>query len=195
MEADDHIPDSCKMSLWWFFSAIFIQVGLFGRSFVFAEGTGVQEINAQVTNNETLKGVWMSEERAGWMQEISEYVNTGGLAGKDVLLYGQIPALSYYLQMPAAFNPWPDLDSYQIAQLEEDMHKMQERMDADATYRPVILLEKKYAVYLEAGEDALEALQPTERERSLIVDNAKLLLIGDFMDAYGYEKTFEMRNL
>ena len=73
----------------------------------------------------------------------------------------------------------------------EDMHKMQERMDMDATYRPVILLEKKYAVYLEAGEDALEALQPTERERSLIVDNAKLLLIGKFMEDYGYEKTFE----
>ena len=121
----------------------------------------------------------------------AEYVNERGLAGRDVLIYGQIPALSYYLQMPAAFNPWPDLDSYQIAQLEEDMHKMQERMDADATYRPVILLEKKYAVYLEAGEDALEALQPTERERSLIVDNAKLLLIGEFMDAYGYEKPFE----
>ena len=183
------IPAKCLFG--GFFLLFFIQVGLFGRSFVFAEGTGVQELSAQVTNNETLKGVWMSEERAGWMQEISEYVNTGELAGKDVLLYGQIPALSYYLQMPAAFNPWPDLDSYQIAQLEEDMHKMQERMDADATYRPVVLLEKKYAVYLEAGEDALEALQPTERERSLIVDNAKLLLIGEFMDAYGYEKTFE----
>jgi hypothetical protein len=183
------IPAKCLFG--GFFLLFFIQVGLFGRSFVFAEGTGVQEINAQVTNNETLKGVWMSEERAGWMQEISEYVNTGGLAGKDVLLYGQIPALSYYLQMPAAFNPWPDLDSYQIAQLEEDMHKMQERMDMDATYRPVVLLEKKYAVYLEAGENVLEALQPTEKERSLIVDNAKLLLIGEFMDAYGYEKTFE----
>ena len=183
------IPAKCLFG--GFFLLFFIQVGLFGRSFVFAEGTGVQELSAQVTNNETLKGVWMSEERAGWMQEISEYVNTGELAGKDVLLYGQIPALSYYLQMPAAFNPWPDLDSYQIAQLEEDMHKMQERMDADATYRPVVLLEKKYAVYLETGEDALEALQPTERERSLIVDNAKLLLIGEFMDAYGYEKTFE----
>ena len=183
------IPAKCLFG--GFFLLFFIQVGLFGRNFVFAEGTGVQEINAQVTNNETLKGVWMSEERAGWMQEISGYVNTGGLAGKDVLLYGQIPALSYYLQMPAAFNPWPDLDSYQIAQMEEDMYKMQERMDADATYRPVVLLEKKYAVYLEAGEDALEALQPTERERSLIVDNAKLLVISEFMDAYGYEKTFE----
>lgn len=68
---------------------------------------------------------------------------------------------------------------------------MQERMDMDATYRPVVLLEKKYAVYLEAGENVLEALQPTEKERSLIVDNAKLLLISEFMDAYGYEKTFE----
>ena len=174
-----------------FFLLFFVQVGLFGRSFVFAEGTGIQDIDAQVTNNETLKGVWMSEERAGWMQEISEYVNTRGLAGKDVLLYGQIPALSYYLQMPAAFNPWPDLDSYQIAQMEEDMLKMQERMDADATYRPVVLLEKKYAIYLEEGEAALKAMQPTEKEWEYIVDNPKLMLIGKFMEDYGYEKTFE----
>ena len=183
------IPAKCLFG--GFFLLLFVQVGLFGRSFVFAEGTGVQDISAQVTNNETLQGVWMSEERAGWMQGISEYVNNRGLAGKDVLIYGQIPALSYYLQMPAAFNPWPDLDSYQIAQLELDMLKMQERMDADASYRPVVLLEKKYAVYLENGESALEALQPTPKERDLIVNNPKLLLIGQFMDTYGYEKTFE----
>lgn len=180
-----------KCLLGGFFLLFFVQVGLFGRNFAFAEGTGIQDIDAQVTNNETLKGVWMSEERAGWMQGISEYVNERGLAGRDVLIYGQIPALSYYLQMPAAFNPWPDLDSYQSGQLEQDMLKMQERMDADASYRPVVLLEKKYAVYLEAGENALEALQPTEKERSLIVDNSKLLLIGKFMEDYGYEKTFE----
>ena len=183
------LPAKCLFG--GFFLLFFVQVALFGRSFVFAEGTGVQDISAQVTNNETLKGVWMSEERAGWMQEISEYVNERGLAGKDVLIYGQIPALSYYLQMPAAFNPWPDLDSYQIGQLELDMQKMQERMDAEDAYRPVVLLEKKYAVYLEAGESALEALQPTEKERGLIVDNPKLLLIGKFMEDYGYEKTFE----
>lgn len=183
------VPAKCIFG--GFFLLFFIQVGLFGRSFVFVEGTGVQELGAQVTNNETLQNVWMSEERAGWMQEISEYVNTGGLVGKDVLLYGQIPALSYYLQMPAAFNPWPDLDSYQIAQMEEDMLKMQERMDADATYRPVVLLEKKYAIYLEEGEAALKAMQPTEKEWEYIVENPKLMLIGKFMEDYGYEKTFE----
>ena len=183
------VPAKCIFG--GFFLLFFIQVGLFGRSFVFAEGTGVQDISAQVTNNETLKGVWMSKERAEWMQEISEYVNDRGLAGRDVLLYGQIPALSYYLQMPAAFNPWPDLDSYQIRQLELDMRAMQERMDEDATYRPVVLLEKKYAVYLEEGEAALKALQPTEKERGYIVDSPKLMLIGEFMDTYGYEKTFE----
>ena len=183
------VPAKCIFG--GFFLLFFIQVGLFGRSFVFVEGTGVQELDAQVTNNETLQNVWMSEERAGWMQEISEYVNTGGLVGKDVLLYGQIPALSYYLQMPAAFNPWPDLDSYQIAQMEEDMLKMQERMDTDATYRPVVLLEKKYAIYLEEGEAALKAMQPTEKEWEYIVENPKLMLIGKFMEDYGYEKTFE----
>ena len=183
------IPAKCLFG--GFLLLFFVQVGLFGRSFVFVEGTGVQDLSAQVTNNETLKGVWMSKERAGWMQEISEYVNTEGLAGRDVLIYGQIPALSYYLQMPAAFNPWPDLDSYQIGQLELDMQKMQERMDADATYRPVVLLEKKYAVYLEGGEAALMRMEPTEKEQGWIVDNPKLLLIGKFMEDYGYEKTFE----
>lgn len=183
------IPAKCLFG--GFFLLFFVQVVLFGRSFVFAEGTGVQDLNAEVTNNETLKGVWMSKERATWMQEISEYVNAQGLTGKEVLLYGQIPALSYYLQMPAAFNPWPDLDSYQMGQLELDMQGMQERMDVDTSYRPVVLLEKKYAVYLEEGKEALMFLQPTEREQEWIVDNPKLLLIGDFMDAYGYEKTFE----
>ncbi len=183
------IPAKCLFG--GFLLLFFVQVGLFGRSFVFVEGTGVQDLSAQVTNNETLKGVWMSKERAGWMQEISEYVNTEGLAGRDVLIYGQIPALSYYLQMPAAFNPWPDLDSYQIGQLELDMQKMQERMDTDATYRPVVLLEKKYAVYLEEGEAALMRMEPTEKEQGWIVDNPKLLLIGKFMEDYGYEKTFE----
>lgn len=183
------IPAKCLFG--GFFLLFFVQVVLFGRSFVFAEGTGVQDLNAEVTNNETLKGVWMSKERATWMQEISEYVNAQGLTGKEVLLYGQIPALSYYLQMPAAFNPWPDLDSYQMGQLELDMQGMQERMDVDTSYRPVVLLEKKYAVYLEEGKEALMFLQPTEREQEWIVDNPKLLLIGEFMDAYGYEKTFE----
>lgn len=81
-----------KCLLGGFFLLFFVQVGLFGRNFAFAEGTGIQDIDAQVTNNETLKGVWMSEERAGWMQGISEYVNERGLAGRDVLIYGQIPA-------------------------------------------------------------------------------------------------------
>ena len=167
------IPAKCLFG--GFFLLFFIQVGLFGRNFVFVEGTGAQNISTQVTNNETLKGVWMNEERAGWMQEISEYVNIRGLAGREVLLYGQIPALSYYLQMPAAFNPWPDLDSYQIAQMEQDMLKMQEQMDGDASYRPVVILEKKCATSLEEGE----------------ADNPKLLLIGKFMEDYAYKKTFE----
>ena len=73
----------------------------------------------------------------------------------------------------------------------KDLQKVRSRIGCLIEARPVVLLEKKYAVYLEAGENVLEALQPTEKERSLIVDNAKLLLIGEFMDAYGYEKTFE----
>ena len=57
------MPVKCLLGA--FFLLFFVQVGLFGRNFAFAEGTGIQDIDAQVTNNETLKGVGMSEERAG----------------------------------------------------------------------------------------------------------------------------------
>ena len=71
---------------------------------------------------------------------------------------------------------------------------MQERMDADASYRPVVLLEKKYAVYLEAGENALEALQPTERAQP---DRGQSQAFADrkFMEDMDARRLLKMRNL
>lgn len=90
---------------------LFQSVG-FSTGFVFVEAAGASNVSATVDNNTVLAGVKMSPERAEWMEGISEYVNTNGLTGKEVLLYGQIPALSYYLQMPPAFNSWSDLRSF-----------------------------------------------------------------------------------
>lgn len=106
-----------------------VQSIIFGACFVFVEATGAQDVSASISNNEVLEGVKMSPERAEWMRSASDYVAENQLNNKTVILYGQIPALSYYLQMPSAFNPWSDLRSYSLKTMEQDMGELSEKMD------------------------------------------------------------------
>lgn len=193
-----------------FLLMLMIQCAGFGMVFVFAEATGAQDMTAKMTNNEILAGVKMNPERARWMTEITEYVEENGLVGEDVILYGQIPALSFYLQMPSAFNPWSDLTSYNVETFEKDLGETGEKMAEDSSYRPVIILENEYAECLEdlmeesanlqdvSGEEILlnmlgeNALNATVREATAAEKYALLL---EFIDAYGYEISFRNEKL
>lgn len=177
-----------------FLILVLVQSFLFGMRFGFAEGTGLQDVSVQVENNEILKGVKMSPERAAWMEEISAYAIEANLAGKEVILYGWIPSLSYYLQMPSAFNPWSGLASYSQSTMEESMNEVRADMKVDASYRPVVLLEKDYVLYLEAlsdetGRDTL-LKQVGEKKWNEMEQDGKWQLIVEFLEEYGYEQTF-----
>ena len=149
----------------------FIQATGFSNGFVFVEGAGAGSVDAQVHNNKVLKGVKMSPDRAKWMEEISAYVNENELEGREVLLYGQIPSISYYLNMPSAFNSWSDLKSYRLDAMEEDMMILEEELLAGEE-APVVILEQKYADLEKKAEDP------------------KFALIVEFMEKYGYNRTF-----
>lgn len=153
------------------FLAMFLfQSVLFGAKFVFAEATGVQDISATVDNNRILKGIQMSPERAEWLSTISAYVEENDLQGKEVILYGWIPSLSYYLQMPPAFNSWSDLASYSITQMEVDMAELTAEIDEKGAERPVVIANKTKISDME--------------------QDAKWQMVVDFMEKYGYEQTF-----
>lgn len=160
---------AAKCILTAFLAMFLFQSVMFGAKFVFAEGTGVQDISAKVTNNEVLKGIKMSPERAEWMSSISAYVEEKDLQGREVILYGQIPSLSYYLQMPSAFNPWSDLLSYSVSQMELDMAELMDEIDKGAE-RPVVIADA-------AKMDKLK-------------QDVKWQMIMDFMGKYDYEQTF-----
>ena len=177
----DPFPVKCILTA--FLLMCFFQFGCFGAEFAFAEATGVQNIGAQVENNEILKNMKMSEEKALWMTELTEYVKENGLQGQEVILYGDIPSLSYYLQMPSAFNPWSDLDSYSYEAMAEDIEEL-----GDKT--PVIILENRCVEYLTGGREALEALQVEKREIDSFVSDKKLSLLEVFMLKNNYELAF-----
>lgn len=174
-------PAKCILAA--FLLMCFFQFGCFGAKFVFAEATGIQEADAQVDDNEVLRGVKMSGEKAEWMTELNDYVRGNGLQGREVILYGNIPALSYYLQMPSAFNPWSDLRSFSYEAMEEGLREL----DGET---PVIILENRCASFLEGGREALEALNLTEKQTEGIVSDAKLALLERFLEENSYEQVF-----
>ena len=168
-----------------------VQSVLFGTVFVFAEATGVQEPTAYVKGNSVLRGMKMNPERAQWMQELTDYVNGNDLEGREVILYGRIPALSYYLQMPSAFNPWPDLASYSLETMQADLEKTCQKVENEEMPRPVVIAEKVYGEYALRNKLGLILMGLDEDYMQTIMDDPKWRMITDYMRDYGYRKTFE----
>ena len=176
------------------FLALFMfQILSFGSEFVFAEATGVQNATTIVENNNVLKGIRMSPEKALWMQEINDFVNEQRIKGKEVILYGDIPALSFYLEMPSSFNPWSDLDSYNIETMKQDLEDTVLKMTSDSAKRPVVIVEKAYGLYLQEAGDKVELKQFGVAEKKIeeMIADEKWQLLTNFMEEHQYKKSFE----
>ncbi len=173
-----------------FLALCVFQCGMFGTKFVFAEATGVQDTSGYVANNEILKNVKMSPEKAQWLTEISAYAESGNLQGQEVILYGGIPSLSYYLQMPSAFNPWSDLTSYSYAAMEREMELIKGQISEKGGAKPVIIVENTYALHEEGGVAAMAENDVSESKRLEIEADNKWRLLLNYMEEQGYEQTF-----
>jgi hypothetical protein len=161
-----------------------VQFGGFGLDFVFAEATGVQDISGTVENNEILRNIKMSPDKAEAMTGLTAYVKENGLQGQEVILYGQIPSLSYYLQMPSAFNPWSDLASYDIEVMENKMAQLNGET-------PVIIVGDSYDLW-EEGRVTGAVNEGTSSENALkIQEDPKWELIVGFMEENGYRLAFQ----
>lgn len=170
---------------------ITVQGMLFGIGYVFSESNGGENLHTPIEGSEVLKGMLTSPERAEALNSLLAYVNREGLKGQDIILYGQIPALSYYLEMPFAISAWPDLPSYNYAVMTGDLERLAEEIATGQRDIPLVLLEKKQGTYLTAGPEALEALGVSEWERTKIGADRKLLLLEDWIEDFGYGVCFE----
>ena len=181
-------PVKCVLTA--FLTMCCFQFSMFGAMFVFAEATGVQQADSYVENNPILRDVRMSEDKARWLTELSRYVKEEELQGNEVILYGRIPALSYYIQMPSVFNPWSDLASYSVEQMALELDATALAMEQNEEYRPVIIIEQEYTAYLAGGSSALEDLGLGGGRIDQIVQDKKWLLLSEFMEQHGYEPDF-----
>lgn len=134
-----------KAGLLAFCLLFLVQTTTFGMEFTFTEAKNAKDTFYTVESNPTLHGIRMSFEKAYDMYGLTEYANAHGLKGKELITYGYIPAVSFYLQMPSAFNPWVDLASYNIAVMEEEINKITADFESGVIAElPVIIIDSKY---------------------------------------------------
>ncbi len=143
-----------------------VQSAGFGWVFIFRDGSFAEKRNTKVENNGILKGMYTTQSNAAALEEIIGFWEKSGLEDTPVILYGDVPGLSYLLDVPAAITTtWANLESYNMTFWEQDFARVQAQID---TVRPVVVIGNDY-VPVDEKADLLQA----------------------FMDRNGYRKLFE----
>lgn len=170
-------------------AAFFIQAVGIGCFYVFRDGETGEERIYKVTENQVLKGMRTSELNSEILEEISIFMteNKDQYADKELILYGNIPGLCYYLDKPPAIDTtWADLNTYPVSQLTEELDEIS-AMLSDKGKRPLVILTPQIASYL-SGDEAYMEWWGVDKESC--DKDEKLKAIWKFMEDGAYEQAF-----
>ena len=99
---------------------------LFGWHFVFHDTTNGEEkrVEAQIPGAESTKGLMVTVDKHENLAELGGYLAESELLDKQVILYGDIPAIAYMFEMePAIYTTWADLASNPYERLMQDLEQ------------------------------------------------------------------------
>lgn len=150
-----------------------VQSILFGYRFLFhdAEAAARQETIGGLNCSAAASGMRTTAGKKQAIEELDSFLYESGLNKKQVILYGDIPAVSYLMDMePAVFTTWGDLDSNRLELLERDLENLYQNGET-----PVLIL----------GKQALEI-----REQKGIADKKRDAILA-FAKKSGYERVYE----
>lgn len=159
----------------------------FGFTFVFRDGTLGEKRDTRIYKNDVLYGMYTNRENAETIESLTEYCEQQKLQGRKVILYGNIPAMSCFLKMPAALSTtWPDLASYTVETMQKDIAII--RQEQNSMERPVVIVSSAFGAWL--TED-LEEMNSFEVNPEKYDKDRKAILIRDLILEKQYEQTYQ----
>lgn len=166
-------------------------VGL-GCFYVFLDGETGMKRDSRITDNRVLEGMYTTYLNAETLSELSGFMveNQTEYEDKKLLLYGNIPGLSYYLdRAPAVFTSWPDLDTNSFAQLQADLKELTGRLQEEEAEkdRPLVVITPALDAYYQQDEKAMEWWGT---DMAACEEDKKLLAVLAFMDENDYNQVF-----
>lgn len=147
-----------------------VQAFLFGVFFSFRDGTNGEKRNYSVTYFDAQEGMKTTETHGNEWKELADLYNKENLSGKDLLLYGDVSGMGYYLDEGIAISTaWPSLGSFSTEKYAKDMEKLSTEVSSKTKSFPVVFVGKAE----EFG--VLEAPY-----------NAKQEILKEFLEEYEY---------
>ena len=165
--------------------AFLIQAVGIGCNYVFLDGEDGHKRDTTVEGSRILRGMKTNAANAGTLEELNTFMleNNTEYRNKKVILYGNIPGLSYYLhKAPAVYTSWADLDTNSYERLAEDLNTLNQTMTEEN--RPLVIFsEEIMAQVLDLQENGMTG--------DGSVWEQKLKAVLDFMTENEYRKAFE----
>lgn len=152
----------------------------FGNVFIFRDAV---PRDSEVTSVEAVAHMKTNAENAEKLEELGWYVEQAGLKGRPVLLFGDVPALSAYLEMPFVMSPWPDLPSYSNEVFAEELGKVLENIEQS---RPVLIFGADFYDFLTRQAEDIGKFDAYEGKYGF-----KISLLRDMIEQYSYTCTFK----
>jgi hypothetical protein len=169
---------------------LFIQSVCFGSTFAFRGHKYTSERNDFVEFNEVLYGCTTNNERVEAIEELTSYWNDNKT--KKVLLLGNIPGVSYFLNAPTAIpTSWPDLGSYSYDTYKRDMKELEARIAEKGEELPAIILSFGANAVITNDREAQEWFNENKEDGEgyldVMLSDPKYSDMRDFIKKYGYE--------
>lgn len=165
--------------------AFLIQAVGIGCNYVFLDGEDGHKRDTTVEGSRILRGMKTNAGNAGTLEELNTFMleNNTEYRNKKLILYGNIPGLSYYLhKAPAVYTSWADLDTNSYERLAEDLNTLNQTMTEEN--RPLVIFsEEIMAQVLDLQENGMTG--------DGSVWEQKLKAILDFMTVNEYQMVFE----
>lgn len=159
----------------------------FHGSFAFNDGVFGEPRDVRADLPEKAAGVWTNQEKSVLLEELVRFVKEEDLTGHNVICYGDIPGLSYLLDMPPALSTgWLDLSSYRMEEYRRDMEAVEaERKEGEEL--PIVIVSTPVAAYL---SDDGEAIVWFGVDMEVCAADEKLQILGAFLGEHGYTECF-----
>lgn len=160
-----------------------------GFGYVFKDGENGEERSVKVENNAVLAGMYTTPLNAETLDEISIFMteHETEYVGKELILYGDICGLSYYLdKAPAIFTSWPDLDTNSLERLTADLDGISGEI-SEKGKRPLVIMTPQLDAFYRQDTEAMQWLG-TDEDVCLV--DEKLSAIMSFMDKNSYTQVF-----
>lgn len=159
---------------------VLVQSAGFHLTFTFQDSADGAARDTKLTAPQKAAGIYTNQENAACLTELAQYAKQAGLAGKPVVLYGEIPGIGYFLDMPPALSTfWPDLDSYRMEEYRRDLEQI--------TELPVIIVSSRTAAYLNGDEVCMEWFGADKEKMD---SDEKLKILADYMSQHAFRESF-----